>query len=174
MSPREFELEPAKPYVFPFPLFIGIALPLLPVGLVVTLAPGRVPLPTLLPMLLLPVVGLGLAFTLMRRGVRLSDEGLRLRSFPWPRTIPVAAFDMERAEIANLDTRRELRPRWKIMGTRIPGFHEGRFRLADKRYASVLLTDLRRVLVLPRRDGGVVLLSLQRPEALLSAMRGRG
>jgi D-alanyl-D-alanine carboxypeptidase len=45
------------------------------------------------------------------------------------------------------------------------------FRLRDKRRASVLLTDLQRVLVLPRRDGSVLMLSLQRPEALLQALR---
>jgi len=38
----------------------------------------------------------------------------------------------------------------------------------------VLLTDLQRVLVLPRRDGSVLLLSLQQPEALLRALRQRG
>jgi hypothetical protein len=47
------------------------------------------------------------------------------------------------------------------------------FRLRDKRRASVLVTDTSRVLVLPKRDGSVILLSLQRPEALLEALRHR-
>ena len=62
----------------------------------------------------------------------------------------------------------------KVAGTRAPGYRAGRFRLRDGRWASVIITDPHRVLVLPLRDGGVVMLSLQRGEALLEAMRRRG
>jgi hypothetical protein len=53
----------------------------------------------------------------------------------------------------------------------MPGYRSGWFWLRDKRRAYLVLTDWKRVLALPKRDGGIVLLSLQRPEALLDALR---
>jgi len=110
---------------------------------------------------------------MMRRDVRLDEAGLRLRTLPWRSTVKLADLDLERAEIVDLNSRTELMPRIKLMGSRLPGYRSGVFRLRDKRRASVLVTDTRRVLVLPKRDGTVILLSLQRPEALLDALRRR-
>ena len=47
----------------------------------------------------------------------------------------------------------------------------GWFYLRNKHYAHVLLTDNKRVLMLPKRDGGLLLFSLVRPQALLDALR---
>jgi hypothetical protein len=174
MSPVDFELHPPNRFVALFlPALLGVVLPAAAV-LALALGPAqRTPMQWAgaLPLLAMPVIGLFMAWNFQHRRVRLSDAGLRLRALPWPRTVPLAEFDLEHAEIADLDSRRELRPFIKLIGTRLPGYQAGRFRLRDKRTAFVLLTDLRRVLVLPRRNGGVVLLSVQRPEALLQAMR---
>lgn len=59
----------------------------------------------------------------------------------------------------------------RVLPTNLPGYRSGLFWLRNKARAQVLLTDWRRVLVLPRRDGGMVLLSPQRPDALLAALR---
>ena len=120
---------------------------------------------------LVPVLAALLALDMFHRDVRLTDKGLRLRTLPWRSTVPLQALDLERAEIVDLESRRELMPGIKIAGSRLPGYRSGHFWLRDRRRASVLVTDPRRVLLLPRRDGSVLLLSLQQPEALLRALR---
>lgn len=179
MTPREFEMQPAHKALMLLPLFIGLIGP----GIVLVILAGTRAAPHewlhAAPMAAMPFVALVLAWNLFGRKFRLSDAGLRIRTLPWPRTIPVAEFELDRAEIIDLSARPELMPTFKIAGSRMPGYRAGRFRLRDKRTASVLITDTRRVLVLPRRDGGVVMLSLQRPDALLQALRqqaerGRG
>ena len=162
-------------------LLLPLALLLVPLGALVAIfasadanADGAVPWALVFaPILVAPAVAALMVKELFSRRFRLSPEGLRVRDLPWPRTIAVGRFDLERAEIVDLGRRPELMPRFKIAGTRLPGFRSGRFRLRDKRVASVFLTELGKVLVLPLRDGSVVMLSLQRPEALLQALRQR-
>jgi hypothetical protein len=107
------------------------------------------------------------------RSVRLDDQGLRIRTLPWPRTLALASIDLEQAQLVDLEARQELWPSIKIAGSRMPGYRAGRFRLRDGRTASVIVTDLNHVLFLPLRDGKVVLLSVERGQALLDAMRRR-
>lgn len=173
MSPRDFELQPPPTYVLALPLLIGLLMPLGLVALALSANEPEAWLATT-PVLLLVPLALLMARSMFGRSVRLSDAGLRIRSLPWPRTIPLSDFDLERAAIVDLASRPELMPVLKLMGTRLPGLRDGRFRLRDKRQASVFLTELRRVLVLPLRDGKLVMLSLQRPDALLQAMTRRG
>jgi hypothetical protein len=179
MDARDFELHPPAKAVLLFPLFIGALLPLLVAGGLMLAVPddGRNDLLRVaIPLLLMPLIGAGMAWNLLHLKVRLSDKGLRIQSLPFPRTLRMADLDLAHAEIVDLNSRPELMPAIKLVGTRLPGYRAGTFRLRDKRHASVILTDLRKVLVLPQRDGKLVLLSLQRPspaEALRrSAARG--
>jgi hypothetical protein len=174
METRRFDIIPPGKGVLIVPLLASTAAMLGAAIVIVTKEDAPVPWPAYVAFALVPIIALLIATSMFRRHVLLTDAGLRVRTMPWPRTIPVDALDLDQAEIANLESRPELMPRFKIAGTRLPGFRSGLFRLRDKRRASVLLTDLRRVLVLPRRDGTVLLLSLQQPDALLQALRRRG
>lgn len=174
MAVQEFETVPPGKQVLILPLMLMLA----PLGALVAIfasadAHSPVPWPVFLPIALMPLVALFVARGLFSRRYRLTPEGLRLRSLPFPRTVAVSRFDLDRAEIVDLAKRPELAPRFKIAGTRLPGLRSGRFILRDKRRASVFLTSPDKVLVLPLRDGSVVMLSLQRPEALLQALRAR-
>ena len=174
MEEKRFEIVPPGKQVLLVPLLAGA---LAPVGVLVALyakADTPMPLPVLIALAAMPLFAGLLAFDMFRRDVRVGDKGLRVRALPWSRATPFAELDIDRAEVVDLQARRELMPRFKIAGARLPGFRAGLFRLRDKRRATVLLTDLRRVLVLPRRDGSLLLLSLQRPEALLQELRRRG
>lgn len=174
MEEKRFEIVAPGKQVFLVPVLASVAV-MVGIGVMLMNRQGT-PIPAGAHVLFafVPVMAALLALDMLFRDVRLNDRGLRVRALPWPRTIPLDAFDLERAEIADLGSRPELMPRYKIAGSRLPGFRAGSFWLRDKRRALVLLTELRRVLVLPRRDGTVVLLSLQRPEALLDALRRRG
>jgi hypothetical protein len=171
---KRFEIVSPGKQVLIVPVLV-VLLAIVGFTLVQFTAPQRtpVPWPAWLAFASMPVIAGLLAMDMMRRDVRLDDSGLRLRTLPWRSTVKLADLDLERAEIVDLNARSELMPRAKIMGSRLPGYRSGIFRLRDKRRAWVLVTDTSRVLVLPRRDGTVILLSLQRPDALLDALRRR-
>jgi hypothetical protein len=172
MNTQQFEIVSPGKLVLLLPAFIGL---ILPVAILVTLlvvAKDSKELLRAAPALLtFPLVAGALGWSMFRGKVTLSDRGLVLRRLPWSRAIKPAQLDLEQARIVNLDEHPELRPVLRMIGTSLPGFRSGWFWVKDRRTASVILTDQRRVLLLPRRDNKLILLSLQRPEALLEALR---
>lgn len=169
---REFELVPPGKIALLFPLFIGLVLPVLILGTMVFAAKGSQEWHRAgVALLAFPIIAGFLGWSMHGRKIRVSADGLSRSRLPWPRPVRLAELDLAQARVLDLDAHPELRPVLKIAGTRIPGFSSGLFWLRDRRRASVLLTDRRRVLVLPRRDGNLVMLSPERPEALLEALR---
>ena len=173
MEPVDYPIVPPGKRTFLIPaaaLFAAILL------LVVVLTLAKAPAdewlhawPAFSAVLVVPI----LLWRIGHRSVRLDDKGLRIRTLPWPRTVKLSEIDLDQAKILQLDSRSDLWPSVKIAGSRMPGYRSGRFRLRDGRYASVIVSDLHRVLYLPLRDGKVVLLSVERGESLLDAMRRR-
>ena len=100
-----------------------------------------------------------------------TPAGLHLRGDFYGRRIPMAALQTDRAERVNLDVRVDLRPRWKTMGTGLPGYKAGWFRLGNGEKALVYLTDRTRAVYLPTTEGYSVLVSPADPEAFLAALR---
>ena len=126
----------------------------------------------------LALVAIGLAtgistLGLRRRKVTLADGQLTIVAGLFTQRTHAIGLDLDRARILSLDEHPELRPFLKTGGMSLPGYHAGRFRLRGKfGKAFCLLTDRRRVLWLPYRDGkDQLLLSLERPQALLDALR---
>jgi hypothetical protein len=132
-----------------------------------------------------PMLGLALALGAMGVAVAVSTVGLRRRKVTladgqltvvaglFTHRVHAIGLDLDRARVLSLDEHPELRPFLKTGGMSLPGYHAGRFRLRGKfGKAFCLLTDRRRVLWLPYRDGkDQLLLSLERPQALLDALR---
>jgi hypothetical protein len=172
MTTQEFEIVPAGKLATLFPLLIGLILPMVILTAMVATAKESNEWQRAAPaMLILPAVAALLAWSMYRRKVLLSDKWLIVRRLPWPRAIKLSLLSLDEATIVNLEDHPELKPAFKVAGVGLPGYRSGLFRLRDRRRATVLLTEYRRVLVLPTHDGGVVLLSPQRPEALLEALR---
>jgi hypothetical protein len=146
-------------------LLIAGLLPVLP-------APERRELLELWPilafaLLLAPLLMMAMA----RRAVLLQDGVLVVKAALHTRRVPVAALAPERARIVDLDERTELRPLLKTWGMALPGFQAGWFRQREGlRKVFYLLTDRRRVLWLPVSDGADLMLSLERPQALLDTL----
>jgi len=107
-----------------------------------------------------------------RRAVELEAGQLTVKAGPHTCRVQIAALDLERARIVDLDEHTGLRPSIKTLGTSLPGYQAGWFRMRDRwRKAFYLLTQRRRVLWLPERgDGPSLLLSLEQPQALLDAL----
>lgn len=85
--------------------------------------------------------------------------------------VDIEALDLDAARV--LDLRREpaLRPIIKAFGTSMPGYQAGHFRLRNRSRAFLLVTDRAKTLLLPERTGRTLLLTPERPQALLEALR---
>ncbi|WP_049398901.1 PH domain-containing protein [Stenotrophomonas maltophilia] len=114
-------------------------------------------------------VGLGAAF--FRRRVELAGNVLDVRSTMYRRRVPVAQLRLDQAEVVDLQRDRRYGIRVKTNGYSMPGFYAGHFRLQGGGKGFALVTDRARVLALPVSDGSTLLLSVDRPQALLDALR---
>lgn len=118
---------------------------------------------------LLPV---GLGVTLTHRSIAIEGGTLAIAAaLVFARKIPIGDLDLAKARVLSLDERTELKPMLQLGGFTLPGFNAGHYLLRNRNRAFCLLTDRQRVLVLPRRNGPVLLLSPERPQALLDALR---
>ena len=124
-------------------------------------------------LVIVPLVLAVLLLAMRRRSVQLRGGVLDVRAAVYRRQVAVGELDLMRARIVDLQEHTELRPVLKTNGMSLPGFHVGHFRLREKLgKAFCLITERRRVLWLPARDGkSQLLLSLQQPQALLDALR---
>jgi hypothetical protein len=117
------------------------------------------------------LVGAGLGWMVRRRRIRLDNRELQITATLYTRKVAVEALDLAQARVVSLDEHTELKPRLKTNGFSVPGFHAGHFRLRNLSKAFCLITDRNRVLSLPLRDGGLILLSPAQPRVLLERLR---
>lgn len=132
--------------------------------------------PTFWLVMAVAVIAPGLmVIAMLRRKVTLEGDSLRIVAGLNQTRVPVASLQPDQARIIDLDTGagREYRLGIKTFGTSLPGYHAGHFRQLGGRKVFALVTDKRRVLVLPERDGRLLMLSLEKPQALLDALANR-
>lgn len=166
---REFALHPVNPRAFLVP---GAALVAAGIGVLIVMMRGDYKVAWVFPIMLL-AAGL-IATALRRRRVSFEQGILTVLAGFNSRRIAVGEIDLDAARIVDLREHTELKPMLKVMGTSLPGYEAGHFRLRNRNKAFVMLTDRTRVLVLPEKSGKKLLLSLQQPQALLDALRRTG
>ncbi len=105
-----------------------------------------------------------------RRRIALDGDLLLVWATFYTRRVPVAALDLARARVVDLAEHTDYAPMLGINRFGLPGLAAGHFLLRNRARAFCLLTDRRRVLVLPQRDGPTLLLSPERPRDLLDAL----
>lgn len=105
-----------------------------------------------------------------RRSVVLEAGSLLIRAGLNTRRVHASALELERARIIDLHQYTELQPGRRTLGASLPGYQSGWFRTRQWGKGFYLLTERRRVLWLPERNGRHLLLSLQQPQALLAAL----
>jgi PH (Pleckstrin Homology) domain-containing protein len=101
----------------------------------------------------------------------LDPAGLRVRGDLYGRLIPASELRGGAARVIDLQQERTLRPTARTMGTAIPGYRAGWFRLADGEKALLYVTDPQRVVYVPTRAGYSVLLSVDRPTEFVERLR---
>lgn len=171
-SPAQaFAVSPPPAFAWVMLAVLGGVLPLCIIG---ALWLARAPIHGVAPALVgIPCVLVFLLLLMRRRAVTLNNGVLEVRAALYRKRVAVAELDLPRARSVNLAERTELRPWLKSNGMSMPGFHAGHFRLrGDFGKAFCLLTQRERVAWLPLRDGkSQLLLSLERPQALLDALQ---
>jgi hypothetical protein len=80
---------------------------------------------------------------------------------------------LRRAEIRRIDlaTSPELAPRLRTLGTGLPGYQAGWFRLRNGEKALLYLTDRGRAVYVPTTAGYSVLVSPENPDEFVAALR---
>ncbi len=137
----------------------------------ITLASRTPPLAAWLAVPFVALVGVVLTVALGRRRIALDNRTLNIRATFYTKTLPVESIDLDKARVLSLEEHTELAPMLKTNGFSLPGFKAGHFRLRNLTRAFCLITDRSRVLALPLREGGMVLLSPARPVDLLARLR---
>ena len=99
------------------------------------------------------------------------SDGLRLRGDLYGRFIPKAELRVDLARRVDLTHEDGLRPKWRRMGTALPGYQSGWFRLRNGDKALLYLTDRTRAVYVPTTAGYVLLLSPADPDGFLSTLR---
>ena len=99
-----------------------------------------------------------------------SPDGLRVRGGVHGRFVPAALIRADAARRVDLTQAGALRPRWRTMGTGLPGYQSGWFRLANGERALLHLTDRRKAVHVPTTAGYSLVLSPDDPDAFLSAL----
>jgi hypothetical protein len=162
---REFAVRPAGPRAWLLP---GVVLAAATIGLPVVMSRSDYRVAWAFPAMLL-AIGL-FAFALRRRRVALERGVLTVAAGFNTHRIVADEIELKAARIVDLREHTGLKPMLQILGTSLPGYQTGHFRLRDHSRAFALLTDRTRVLMLREKSGRKLLLSLERPQALLDAL----
>jgi hypothetical protein len=101
----------------------------------------------------------------------ISPEGLRVRGDLYGRMIPAAALLVDEARPLDLRREPERGPASRRLGTGLPGFASGWFRLRNGEKALIYLTDRSRVVYVPTRDGYALLLSVAAPDEFVRRLK---
>lgn len=113
------------------------------------------------------------AYSTQATRIEVSTTSLRIRGDVWGRRIPLDALRVDEAAIVDLGQRTDLVPRWRTLGTGLPGYASGWFRLNNGEKALVVLTTRREVVYLPTRLGYSLLVSVEAPGELIDRIRAQ-
>jgi len=119
-----------------------------------------------------PAIILAAAMGVRNPKAELGKDGLCIRVSFINKRWALAELDSAGACLVNLDTRKELRPKWKLWGAAMPGLSSGLFKLYNGEKSHLYITDRQKVVYIPTQSGPV-LLSLERPGDFLAALQNQ-
>lgn len=171
MNERTYTVEPLRKQSA---ATLAVILALLPLGALIAFTTGSIEVEALrvaqaIFVLLLPAALLIPA--VRRREVLFDGTTLTVKGGFHTRRREVSELDVIAARVMDLNDETGYRPILRMFGFSLIGFHAGYYLLRNRKRAFALLTRLDRVLVLPERDGKLILLSLGRPQHLIDDLR---
>ena len=125
---------------------------------------------------LLTLVGVALGYTAYsarNSRIEVGAGELKLVGDFWARSIPIESIRLEGAAVLDLKKSPDYAPRIRTFGTAVPGYASGWYRLRNGEKALAYLTQRDSVVYIPTSLGYSLLLSADRPEELLAALRSR-
>lgn len=100
-----------------------------------------------------------------------SDAGVRLRGELYGRLVPAHQLRGDGVRVVDLTQTRELEPTFRRVGTALPGYRAGWFRLRNGERALLYVTDERRAVYVPTTAGWSLLVTPRDPEGFAAAVR---
>jgi hypothetical protein len=113
-----------------------------------------------------------LAWSSRNSRFEISDTGLEIGATMYGRTIPVESLIADGIRVVDLTRDHDLHPRWRTNGAGLPGYLAGWFKLRNGEKSLLFVTDKRRVVYVPTREGYSVIMSVRRPEEFKTALQG--
>ena len=98
-------------------------------------------------------------------------DGLRLEGDLYGRLVPRPELRVDLARRVDLGQEEQLRPKSRRIGTALPGYQAGLFRLRNGEKALLYLTDRTRAVYIPTTAGYSLLVSPADPDGFLSQLR---
>lgn len=89
----------------------------------------------------------------------------------WGRSIPLESLKSSEVRILDLNNRSEYLPKRRTLGTGLPGYASGWFRLRNGEKALVYLTSGKQVVYIPTSSNYSLLLSVEQPERLIELLQ---
>lgn len=124
--------------------------------------------------MILTVVLLALAYTAYssrNSRVEIENDRIKLIGDFWGREIPFKQLNVTDARILDLTRNVEYSPKRRTLGTGMPGYASGWFRLRSGEKALVYLTRRHDVVYVPTSDGYSLLLSVEEPERFIGTLQ---
>ena len=125
-------------------------------------------------LIVLPVAGILGYLAMAPRLIRfeVSPNRLRIRGdLFYSRTVAISDLHLEEVRSVDLTSSQEYRLTWRTNGTGLPSYKAGWFRTAGGRKALVFLRDPRLVVVIPHKEGYLLMLNPADPVAFLDSLR---
>jgi hypothetical protein len=124
--------------------------------------------------MILTLVLLALAYTAYssrNSRVEIENDRIKLIGDFWGREIPFKLLNVTDARILDLARNVEYSPKRRTLGTGMPGYASGWFRLRSGEKALVYLTRRHDVVYVPTSDGYSLLLSVEEPERFIGTLQ---
>jgi Bacterial PH domain len=129
----------------------------------------------LVPLAAIPLVIVSVIMLMVISGMRarfeVSSAGLRLTGDFYGRTVAVSDLRGGSARRVDMSTENDLQPVRRTMGTGLPGYRAGWFRLRNGEKALLYVTDPTKAVYVPTRLDYSVIVSPSDPDGFLSAVR---
>lgn len=122
-------------------------------------------------LILLLVAFTFLAYSSRNSKIELMDDHIKIVGDFWGRKILLSRLHTSKAKIINLNIDTQYLPKRRTLGTGLPGYASGWFRLQNKEKALLYLTKRDKVVYIPTHDDFSLLLSLENPNEFIESIR---